>query len=237
MPRLPDSRFPNISEALLGLLGERDIGSVSVKEIAAAAGVSRSTFYLYFEDVYALRASIEDELVARVEEALAGMPVGPSLDDDAVARMAAVYEGCGERIYLLVRTDPDFARRVKRSLGGYLRRIVGGDASGTAGAVGSPGAARAMCTAESSTAAGSSAASGAASASGASGASGVASSSGTASAPGAPGDWADWREDLAVEAASSALIGGLEYWFENRRRIPAKQVIPQLRKAVFAVLG
>lgn len=38
-----------MDEALLGLLQEKDLAFVTVKEVCARAGVSRSTFYLHYE--------------------------------------------------------------------------------------------------------------------------------------------------------------------------------------------
>lgn len=64
-----------------GLMRTRPIGAVTVKEVAAGAGVSRCTFYQYFQDVYALRDEIEGVLIERIRDGLehGGKPSPESL--------------------------------------------------------------------------------------------------------------------------------------------------------------
>lgn len=62
-----------IVEAFLQLLGQEDFERLSVKEIVVHAGVSRSTFYLHFEDKYHLleevRASLNNSFLLFYTEA------------------------------------------------------------------------------------------------------------------------------------------------------------------------
>lgn len=57
-----------LRESLLTLMKEKSILSVSVKEICAGAGVSRSTFYAYCRNQYDLLRQIEDEVLAEAED-------------------------------------------------------------------------------------------------------------------------------------------------------------------------
>ena len=43
-----------MNQALLSLLEKKDIDFISITEIAKKAGVSRSTFYLHYDDIYDL---------------------------------------------------------------------------------------------------------------------------------------------------------------------------------------
>lgn len=50
-----------IQNQLLEALKTTDIHNIHVNAIASAAGISRSTFYLYYDSVYAVLQDIEDE--------------------------------------------------------------------------------------------------------------------------------------------------------------------------------
>lgn len=52
-----------IAEALLVLLGEKPLGSISVVDLCAQAGVSRSTFYAHFSNVDDVYRELVRELV------------------------------------------------------------------------------------------------------------------------------------------------------------------------------
>jgi hypothetical protein len=56
-----------LKESLLGLMKERQVTTIGIKEICAAAGVSRSTFYTYYNDVYHLLGEIEDEAMSALD--------------------------------------------------------------------------------------------------------------------------------------------------------------------------
>jgi AcrR family transcriptional regulator len=66
-PTKGDRRREAIVAAVERLLRDRPIGSLSVEEIAAAAGISRPAFYFYFESKYAALnaglAEVWDEMV------------------------------------------------------------------------------------------------------------------------------------------------------------------------------
>lgn len=68
-----------LTRSFCGLLRTRPVEAVTVKEVAAGAGVSRCTFYEYFRDVYALRDEVEEGLIRKIAGALASGE-GPSLD-------------------------------------------------------------------------------------------------------------------------------------------------------------
>lgn len=55
-----------ITETFIHLLSEQDFEAVSVKDIVAYAGISRSTFYLHFTDKYELMDAVRNQLNGRI---------------------------------------------------------------------------------------------------------------------------------------------------------------------------
>jgi AcrR family transcriptional regulator len=58
----------NIVNAFLRLYQEKDLNEITVKEICQRAGVSRVTFYTYFEDIPTLLSGIEEKMLNDVDE-------------------------------------------------------------------------------------------------------------------------------------------------------------------------
>ena len=52
--------------AFLELYAEKPLGSITVKEITAKAGVNRSTFYLYYNDIYTIYEDVEKTLIDNI---------------------------------------------------------------------------------------------------------------------------------------------------------------------------
>ncbi len=55
-----------IRQALFDLMQDKPINKITVTDICKAADINRSTFYSYYEDVYALLTSIQNELFENV---------------------------------------------------------------------------------------------------------------------------------------------------------------------------
>ncbi len=55
-----------IREALFGLMENKPINKITVTDICKEADINRSTFYSYYEDVYALLEAIQNELFENV---------------------------------------------------------------------------------------------------------------------------------------------------------------------------
>lgn len=58
-----------IQKQLLEFLKTTDIHNVQVKALTDAIGISRSTFYIYYDSAYAVLQDIEDEYFAGLQEA------------------------------------------------------------------------------------------------------------------------------------------------------------------------
>ncbi|MDR1174993.1 MAG: TetR/AcrR family transcriptional regulator [Treponema sp.] len=57
-----------LQESLISLMKEKPVLEISVKEICERAGLSRSTFYLYYHDQYDLLRQIEKEAFIEMEK-------------------------------------------------------------------------------------------------------------------------------------------------------------------------
>lgn len=69
-----------LQEALIELIEEKSMESVTVQDIAARAGVNRATFYAHFEDKNALlNYMVRDKFQARLDQRL---PSAPQLTTD-----------------------------------------------------------------------------------------------------------------------------------------------------------
>ncbi len=59
-----------LKEVLISLLQTNKLSQITVKEICDKADINRSTFYLHYNNVYALWLSIEDEIISNMNRIL-----------------------------------------------------------------------------------------------------------------------------------------------------------------------
>ena len=59
-----------LRQGLIGLMREKSVQDITVKELCEACDINRSTFYLHYTDVAQLLHSIEDELLVEFERML-----------------------------------------------------------------------------------------------------------------------------------------------------------------------
>lgn len=62
-----------LKQGLIGLLKEKNINQISVKELCAAASINRSTFYLHYANAYDLLAAMEKEIMDNTRDYLVKM--------------------------------------------------------------------------------------------------------------------------------------------------------------------
>ena len=59
-----------IRNAFTGLLRQKPIQAIRIKELCERAGINRGTFYSHYTDIYDLRDSIENEMLVAFQKAL-----------------------------------------------------------------------------------------------------------------------------------------------------------------------
>jgi len=78
-----------LKDSLIELMRERPVTKIGIKEICLKAGVSRSTFYTYYDDVFDLLGEIGEEVAAFSEEMVNEMEFRSILGN---AEMVALFK-------------------------------------------------------------------------------------------------------------------------------------------------
>ena len=112
MPKfLPDRRPQKTKRALknvlVDLLQTRDLQTISIKEITDLADISRGTFYLHFDDIFALYQSIEFDVIENITQIIqTKVPIQDEDELDKIIR--SIFEYLTDHIKecdALLRTD------------------------------------------------------------------------------------------------------------------------------------
>ena len=101
-------------EALMQLMSEKPITSISVKELTELADVNRGTFYFHYSDVYAMLSSIEDDFFTELSDVMSRSVPDP---DTKFSYLAEIFRFVGENrefcsILLGENGDMQFLRRI-----------------------------------------------------------------------------------------------------------------------------
>lgn len=88
-----------LRDAFTGLLMEKPLASITVRELCQRAQLNRGTFYMHYTDIYELMDTIEAEMVADLQAVLEGLDVAP---DNA----RSLVEPC-RRIFEYLRQNSD----------------------------------------------------------------------------------------------------------------------------------
>ena len=112
MPKfLPDRRPQKTKRALknvlVDLLQTRNLQTISIKEITDLADISRGTFYLHFDDIFALYQSIEFDVIENITQII--QTKVPIQDEDELDKIiGSIFEYLTDHIKecdALLRTD------------------------------------------------------------------------------------------------------------------------------------
>lgn len=107
-----------IVEAFWELYKTTNIDKITVKNIADACGIYRTTFYLHFTDVYAILEKIEKDLLEDLQKYTLDDAQTEEEREKVVAEMYASFQGNAEYLHILLdgRRDPEFSKKYKKEL-------------------------------------------------------------------------------------------------------------------------
>lgn len=118
----------DIEAGFLRIYSERGIDEVRVADICEMSGVSRSTFYLYFDDKYAVLEQVEERLLGKMWEYCGILPelVAKGIAPDAARRtIRYIRENIGwYRALLGIRGDPRFVHRWIQDIDRSLQMVL-----------------------------------------------------------------------------------------------------------------
>ncbi len=115
-----------LENAFWDLYCEQDISHITVKSITERSGVHRSTFYLYFEDVYSLLESIKQRVIQEWVESIQSigpdfitiLTSGKKIPAAMILKISVLYRRWGKYVSQFIGEgkDPDFAHRLEGAL-------------------------------------------------------------------------------------------------------------------------
>lgn len=106
-----------LTTAFWELYKDKPITKITVKDVTDRAGFYRSTFYLYFTDVYAILTQIEDDIL-KTWETMVSEVLEQGKHEMMFEMVTAFYERFGEFITVLLspQGDPSFQQKIKDTL-------------------------------------------------------------------------------------------------------------------------
>lgn len=101
-----------LKESLLELLNDKPLPKITIKEICENADINRSTFYLHYQDQFALCDEIENDSVEKINTCLAKV----SMKDNRIQGLTEFLyymKSNGELFKILMRPDFNNSFRVR----------------------------------------------------------------------------------------------------------------------------
>lgn len=95
-----------LRQALTGLMAQKEIKDITVKELTEGADVNRGTFYSHYRDIYDMIAQVEDTLFEEL---------GEVLDAYTTSDLRAGLRPILEDVFTFVRDNADFCRALLSS--------------------------------------------------------------------------------------------------------------------------
>ncbi|MCC8075084.1 MAG: TetR/AcrR family transcriptional regulator [Clostridiales bacterium] len=122
-PEITDATRESFVNAFFQLAKTKSINRITIREITTLAGYNRTTFYRYFEDVYALVEYAEDEFLKSVRTALEAHGAAESISDDKFFEVIInSFHENKERISILVseQNRSHFLRKIKEAITSHV---------------------------------------------------------------------------------------------------------------------
>lgn len=134
-PHITDQTRANLREAFWQLYTRKGVERITVREVTSLAGYNRGTFYLYYRDVYDLLHSIEDDIIARIDEAVTRAAAQPpeQMLASLLESVAGLLQDSARYTAVLLgeHGDPRFSARLKAAIRPLARRCFAVDAGRT----------------------------------------------------------------------------------------------------------
>ena len=127
MGKAKDKREEKIKRAFLDLVEEKGFSKVSVKDIAEKSGITRGTFYLYFEDKYDLLHSVEQNFFEDMINATKNVPyikvAYNGVNEEYLKAFISFFKQNGKTFALLCgeKGEAGFALRTKKKIYNYWK--------------------------------------------------------------------------------------------------------------------
>jgi AcrR family transcriptional regulator len=124
-----DLREQAILDTARGLLGSAPVAQITIDRLAAGAGISRSTFYFYFDSKTAVLEALLDEIVEEMEAAsrrwLDGSGDDPEALHTALEVSARLWREHGPLLrQALLAEDQEFAGFREHIVNGYAAQVA-----------------------------------------------------------------------------------------------------------------
>lgn len=91
-PQITAKTKKTIIQAFCQLYLQKPIDKISIKDITNLAGYNRSTFYLYFSDIYTLREEVENDLLDYVRQNLSTIDENTNTQQSVLERLIRLFE-------------------------------------------------------------------------------------------------------------------------------------------------
>ena len=116
----------NLKKAFWTLYTQKGIEKITVKEVVNLAGYNRTTFYLYYQDLYDLLEQIENEVIDHIDSALNDYRID-KIEETLPALMNIFTESLlaySEIVSALMSEhgDPKFSLRLKETIWPFLMK-------------------------------------------------------------------------------------------------------------------
>ncbi len=122
-PEITDATREAFVNAFFQLAKKKNINQITIREITSLTGYNRTTFYRYFEDIYALVEYAEDELLQGVGRELEENRVDGVTGEGAFFEILIhFFQKEEERVLILMseQNRSHFLRRIKENIINHL---------------------------------------------------------------------------------------------------------------------
>lgn len=124
-PEIQEQTKRNLTDAFWQLYKGKSIEKISIKEVTDKAGYNRSTFYLYYNNIYELREQLEMRILEEFHCKISVLPPDPGMSAAMLEVITSLYQEQGEYIYYLLNTDHEFVKRFRQAIKQEAPRMIG----------------------------------------------------------------------------------------------------------------